>query len=415
MTTADRPTQKKIRRTLSSLGKQVDPNPDERREHKATVARVTGPYHDSNINAYRLVVFDGNKRKSVSAKSIEEAVHLKAELERTLQQCERTIGSAIAEFLEDKRKQGLKERSLQTLDYKLKYFLPLDRMLGSFTAEQAQNLYEAETTKISRFGKPMRAMTHRLLLRMAKLFFRWAVERNYIHASPLEKVKPIGKPHAGKEQLRVDEGRRLTQTLVSAAEQREEGAIATLTQLMLGLRTEEVLFRQVRDLDDDGRILWIPSGKTKNARRRLEVPEVLRQYLLRLVADRPPDRLLFGGHRPHPYKQMWLWRQVKKYCALANLPRVCPHSLRGLHSSLAVAAGCTSSAVASALGHGSFEITAKHYVDADTLKNSSVHRVATALGSGPVDVLTGLLERLCALSPEDRKRLLTAVESATAV
>lgn len=340
---------------------------------------MSGPYYDANVDSYRVVVFEGTRRKSVSSKTREEALQLKAEIERELQNTDIRVGAALDEFLAERQKRGLKERSLATLDYKLRYFLPLEQPLNVFTPEQAQELYEAETERISRFGRVMRAQTHHSVLRMTKLFFRWAVDRKYVRENPFAKVKPIGKANSGKEQLRIDEARRLTQVLVAAAQKGEEGAIATFCQLLLGLRSSEVLLRKVRDLDDDGRVLWIPSGKTANARRRLEVPEALRPFLLSLAVGKPAERLLFGGDREQPYFHIWLWRQVKKYCQRADLPRVCPHSLRGLHSSLAVAAGCTSGAVASALGHGSFAITAKHYVDPDTLRNSTVRRVADAL------------------------------------
>ena len=416
MNDTNKTPRKKTKRTLSVLSKSLILEAESEDHKKPTTARVSGPYYDANVGSYRLVVFDGDTRKSIRCDSEEEALRLKAQLERTFQQCERTIREVVGEFMEDKRKRGLKERSLTTIDYKLRYFLPLDRVLGTFTAEQAQQLYEAETVKLSRYKKPMRVQSHQSVLKIAKHFFRWAVERRYIAVSPFEKVKPIGKPHAGKDQLRIDESRRMTQILVSAAERGEEGAVAVLCQLLLGLRSGEVLARQVRDLDDDGWVLWIPSGKTHNARRRLEVPECLRPFLLHQAAGQPPERLLFGGHRPHPYKHMWMWRHVKKYCVQANLPRVCPHSLRGLHSSLAVAAGCTSSAVAAALGHGSFAVTAKHYVDADTLKNSAVRRVSDALTAtaSSDDDSARLLERLRTLSPEVRSALLRALAAETA-
>ena len=113
---------------------------------------------------------------------------------------------------------------------------------------------------------------------------------------------------------------------------------------------------------------------------------------------------------------MRIWHQVRKYCRRANVPRVCPHSLRGLHSSLALAAGCTSSAVASALGHGSFAITAKHYVDPDTLRNNTVRRVANALTipANPDEESAQLLERLRNLPAEVRSALLRAVAAETA-
>ena len=250
---------------------------------------------------------------------------------------------------------------------------------------------------------------------MTKLFFRWAADRKYVRDNPFAKVKPIGKASSGKEQLRIDEARRLTQVLVAAAHKGEEGAIATFCQLLLGLRSSEVLLRKVRDLDDDGRVLWIPSGKTANARRRLEVPEALRPFLLSLAVGRPAERLLFGGDREQPYFHIWLWRQVKKYCQRADLPRVCPHSLRGLHSSLAVAAGCTSGAVASALGHGSFAITAKHYVDPDMLRNTTLRRVASALAIEPTPAEPpSLLQQLRALGPQELAELLRMLSGASA-
>lgn len=416
MNAPNKTARKKTQHTLSFLGKRRSAAfLHEEEAKKPAASRVSGPYYDANVGTYRLVVFDGSTRKSIRAKSEEEALHIKDQLERTFRQCERTIREVLGEFMQDKRKQGLKERSLRTIEYKLQYFLPLDQALDTFRAEQAQQLYAAETERISRYRKPMRVQTHQSVLKISKHFFRWAVERKYIATNPFEKVKPIGKPHAGKEQLRIDEARSITQLLVSAAQRAEEGAIAVLSQLLLGLRSGEVLAREVRDLDDDGWVLWIPSGKTHNARRRLEVPEVLRPFLLQLAAGRSPERLLFGGHRSQPYKHMWMWRQVKKYCLRANLPRVCPHSLRGLHSSLAVAAGCTSSAVAAALGHGSFAITAKHYVDPDTLRNSAVRRVAGALttAASPDDDSAGLLERLRTLTPEVRAALLSALAAET--
>lgn len=58
--------------------------------------------------------------------------------------------------------------------------------------------------------------------------------------------------------------------------------------------------------------------------------------------------------------------------------------------------GMTSSAVASALGHGSFAVTAKHYADSDRLHNARVRWVDEALAPGeesdsePADLLTRL-------------------------
>jgi hypothetical protein len=52
--------------------------------------------------------------------------------------------------------------------------------------------------------------------------------------------------------------------------------------------------RVVRDLDDDGRLRWIEFGKTKRSRRTLEVPALLRPYLLALTKGRAPDAQLIS-------------------------------------------------------------------------------------------------------------------------
>ena len=161
--------------------------------------------------------------------------------------------------------------------------------------------------------------------------------------------------------------------------------------LMLGMRASEVLCRIVRDLDDSGRVLWITRGKTDNARRRLNVPEVLRPLLLRCAEGKSPDEFLFGCSPVHPDKPLtdaWLWTRIQRLCKEAGVPRISTHSLRGLHSTLALEAGATSSAVAAALGHGSFQITAKHYAAPGTVDRVRSRVVEETLGSAapePVD------------------------------
>lgn len=125
--------------------------------------------------------------------------------------------------------------------------------------------------------------THRFDLWPAKFFFSWAVARGYLGADPFKDVKPVGKVRAGEQQLRIEEARRFTETaLVYFQERNRPLAIGALLALMRGLRTSEVMNCVVRDLDDGAHYLWIDEGQTENARRHLEVPDVLRP-LSRLV------------------------------------------------------------------------------------------------------------------------------------
>src|SRR6185295_11380491 len=107
-------------------------------------------------------------------------------------------------------------------------------------------------------------------------------------------------------------------------------------QLFLGLRPTEALIRVVRDLDDGGRVLWVPFGKTSNARRRLQVPEVLRDILLKHVEGKAADAPLLGPVGEPIHTASALRYHLTELCKAASVPRVCPHSLRGLNATLAL-------------------------------------------------------------------------------
>jgi integrase len=161
------------------------------------------------------------------------------------------------------------------------------------------------------------------------------------------------------------------------ADQGESGAIAALMTLLMGLGASEVISRVARDLDDDGRLLWIPDAKTAKGRRHVQVPELLRPYLLRLAEKKEPTDLLFGEHW-----RDWPREWVQRICRAAKVPVVSAHGMRGLHSTLAVDAGVTAHAVASALGHESFATTAQSYAKPEAVSRARQQRVLTVLAGG---------------------------------
>lgn len=375
-------------------------------------ARVLGPY--VNGDKFRLVVCEGGGRKSVVVASHEEAQRVKEQIVCMLGTRPRlSIGEALDEYLGEKQQRGAVDSTIATLRSKLRQFLPGALALCDLTPAHAEQLYRDETTRRGRFGRPVAAATHRILLRSAKGLFHWAVERGYVDRNPFAGVRPVGRVNVGKAQLRIDEARRLCAVLLQHAEA-DAGAVAVLLQLLLGLRSSEVLQRKVRDVDDGGRVLWIAAGKTRNARRRLLVPELLQPLLLRLTAGAAPDRSLICGEHGGARGTDFLWHRVHRYCELAGVPRVCPHSLRGLHSTLALEAGATSGAVAAALGHGSFAVTARHYADPDTLRNTTARRVSEALHEAPASPplppsTAGLIEALSRLPPAELAAVFAAV------
>jgi integrase len=124
----------------------------------------------------------------------------------------------------------------------------------------------------------------------------------------------------------------------------------------MGRRCSVVVSRVVRDLDDEGRLLWIPDSKILAGRRKLQVPELLQPYLVGLAKGRESQAALFGEHW-----RDWPRKWVQRICDAAGVPKVTAHGMRGLHGTLAVDSGITSHAVAAALGHESFKTTAESY------------------------------------------------------
>lgn len=362
--------------------------------------RVYGPYPARK--GLRLVILEGNARKSVIVASAEEAAKVRLDLEAALRQRSgRSLTVALGEY-EDYLLHTRGAATAPHIARAIARFLGEDGMLGDISPARASAMYEAETRRVlSGKGQTVAAASHRTLLGQCKRFYAWAVERGYATENPFACVKPVGRPKVGKAQLRIDEARRFVATAMEQAQAGEPAAIASLMALMLGMRAGEVLARIVRDLDDGGRVLWITRGKTDNARRRLEIPEVLRPLLARLADGKAPEVLLFGESPIHPGKPLtdaWLWGHVRRICDEAGVPRVSTHSLRGLHSTLALEAGATSTAVAAALGHGSFQVTAKHYAAPGTIERVRNKAVEQTLSGDEADVdpaaLVSLLQRL---------------------
>jgi integrase len=221
--------------------------------------------------------------------------------------------------------------------------------------------------------------THRNALAAGRSFGRWCAKLGWLPADPFAGVEPVGRRKRGKPQLHLTEATKLIDVCV--AERSRESA-AVMLALLLGLRASEVAHRQIRDLDDGGRLLWVPKGKTAAARRHLEVPDVVRPLLLELAGDRPGAAWLFGTADLTRPTRHWVYYHVKRLCRVAKVPAVCAHGLRGTHTSLAVAAGATSQVVAAALGHTSTAITESAYLDAQTRARAVQHAALRVLNGG---------------------------------
>lgn len=315
--------------------------------------RVHGPYRDRD--GWRVVVVgQGGERTNRCYETEAEANEVVQKARRALRSAdERTIGEALTEYETHLGEKGNKPGSIWQTKWRIgQFFTSPDDFLRDLRPQKCAELYDALASRTTRFKKPISVDTHRNILAEAKSFLRWCQEKAWLSHNPLEHVKGKGKRRKGKDQLRIDEARTWDAVAIAHADKGKVGAVTALVTLYMDLRCKEIITRVVRDLDDGGRLLWIPDSKTDAGRRTLVVPEFLRPYLKKLAEGKKPDALLFGYH-DRAFPRHW----VQRICKQSGVPRVCAHGMRGLHSSLAIEQGATGRDVARAMGHSSETVT----------------------------------------------------------
>jgi len=352
--------------------------------------RVNGPYPDREGTRFRVRIFHHDlRRQDLYFHTEKEALAAIAQAKRELQATQnRTLAEVMDEYFTEKERSGRsKPETCQEQHARVSVFLQryLDTDIGQLTPPRAADLYqEAVERKNTKTGKPMAAASHRFYLALVKGMFAWAVRRGYAPVNPFGDVQPVGRVEAGKPQLRIEEAKLFIDEALRRYDHKgSELALGAVVALLMGLRAGEVLKRCARDVDRGGEILWIDSGKTRNARRFLDVPKVLQPRLAQMASQRAPDAPLFGFGRTGKLRHRQVfWRAVGDICQAAGIPRVCPHSLRGLWATLGVQSGAVSHAVATSLGHGSFSMTERHYAQPEAVSGAKTARMVEMLNLG---------------------------------
>jgi integrase len=226
------------------------------------------------------------------------------------------------------------------------------------------------------------------MLSQVKTFLAWCIERSWLRENPAAGIKGIGRRRPrgkslGKSgaELRVKDARAWYQIAVFKATRGDEGAVAALVALLLGMRASEIVTRKVSDLDTDGApgdLLWIPCSKTPAGRRTLEVPEVLRPMLLARCENKAQDRYIFEAELRDdgvsvPHWRDWILHNVHRICGAAEVPKVTAHALRGLLATLTAERGLAGHLIAATLGHED-ERTTMHAYAAPGAADAGIRR-----------------------------------------
>ena len=125
--------------------------------------------------------------------------------------------------------------------------------------------------------------------------------------------------------------------------------------------------------------------KTEKSKRPVKIPTRVRPLLAKLAVGKAPTEPLFPGALAGRKSRQWLWDEVRRLCQKADVPLVCPHSLRGWMATAAVAAGELPEVVAQALGHTSCQITLGHYIAPGVAEAAQLERGQAAFAAALPD------------------------------
>jgi integrase len=346
---------------------------------KSDVPRVNGPYKHGRKWRVQFAIGSGAARKA-HYETFDTRAAAEACIDGARDEAQgSTVKLAIEQFLAEKRAAGKADATVSTYRDRLVALLGpiLTRPLRTVRT-RGEELYKQVQTGRS-------ADTHQNALVVGRQWGKWCVKRKLLRENPFADVEPVGRRTLGadKPRLTVDESRTLD--VWCRARPGDPVATIALAYLLLGTRASELVLRDVRDLDDNGRLLWIRRAKSAAGRRRLAIPDELRAMLLILAQGRKKDAPLFA----HPDGSRWT-RQLARIraiaaCEAAGVPPMGPQALRRTQSTLATEAGETALAVARHLGHATGEapaVTGRAYVGRQAAADAKRERVLRVIQGG---------------------------------
>lgn len=321
--------------------------------------KIYGPYRRGDGFRCYLRTEKGTARVwCPTGRTAQEARELaEIELDDWRSKIDRTVGDLCGEYIAHLAAEGRTQGTLDATRVKLRLLLGEagDMAASAVTERWAKARYHALVTS----GRAS-ANSHHAALKRAKSCWTWALDQGMVNGNPWERIRTIGRPNKGKEQLTIDEGRKLMATCLKHAAD-DDAALAILIAQLCALRSMEILSRVVRDVDDRGTKLRVVCSKTPAGVRPVDIPEEIQAFVQMRTQGRGPQELLIADAARVAKRQAWLQRQLADYCELAGVPVVVPHALRGQWATIAYQAGALSHLVAKALGHSSSTTTEAHY------------------------------------------------------
>jgi len=366
-----------------------DPDPDPavhvQQPVQVGAVKISGPYR--HADGYRCRITSSSGRSWAPTAATENQALRRAEKQAATSalQGNLSIADAIEAYVRSQQAADARPSTLEGTRRALTVYWSgmLDWPVGRITPRRAQEQYDALQVWVGPRGHTLAVATHRSYVQTARSWGRWVVAKGWMRGpSPVDVVKGVGRKKRGKPQLSLDEARRFYSVALDLARRGDAGAVAVLMAISMGMRTSEILSRTPRDIDNEGTLLRINDNpqldfkcKNESAKRPVAIPTDLQPVLAQMCRDKLPGAPLFAsksrsGRRP----RQWMPEQVERLCTLAQVPKVCPHSLRGVSATAAAAAGALPELVAKMLGHTSSTMTRDHYIAPGTSEAAELER-----------------------------------------
>lgn len=328
--------------------------------------RYNGPYRHGRQWRVAVITTGGGERKTEY-----ETFPTRAEAERFIDEAYNegqgiTVGDAVAALLESKAQRERTASSIAAYEDRAQLIVgsvmkrPVRHLLGRGAELYAAAQVYSAGHRLA--GKRRSADTHRNALIVGKMIGALCVKRGWLKINPFADVEPVGARRHGADKIHLTLNEVRVLEAWCLAHSSELRAVLTLSYLYLGCRTSEITDRNVRDVDDGGRLFWIRDTKSAAGSRHLLVPDVLAPLLLAACAGRPSDAPLFLGVEGERLSLGIATRLVRAVCVAAEVPEVTPQALRRTLATLATDAGVAGLALAASLGHGTPAVARESYI-----------------------------------------------------
>jgi hypothetical protein len=204
--------------------------------------KIFGPY--PHKKRWRILIRLGSEQQ---ARSFDTEAEAKAEIRKLRIEAHKQAGlaveKAIEAYVEQLRRNGVRERSIDTTRYRLrKLFDPVLLVpLATVTPARARELFTKLEGSVD---------SRRNILNQARTFCRRSKENEWTDSILLADVKGEGKRHCGKQKLTVDESRKFLAACLdlaaSANPKKQTEGVGAAMALVFGMRASEITSLQVR-------------------------------------------------------------------------------------------------------------------------------------------------------------------------